>query len=109
MPTPGQAHEINGRVVRLKSYDDESVDDHEHVIRNKPSFADFIDRELQDRIRLAEEGQMKINNFISKLNEAVIIEFKSFNIDIIKLSIVRCNLRPYDIMIIIFTIILLSG
>ena len=109
MPTPGQAHEINGRVVRLKSYDDESVDVHEHIIRNIPSFADFIDRELQDRIRLAEEGQMKINDFTSKLNEPVIIQFKSFNIDIIKVRIFRRNSRPNDIMILIFTMILLSG
>ena len=109
MPTPGQAHEINGRVFRLKSYDDKSVDVHEHVIRNIPIFGDFIDRELKDRIRLAEESQMKINDFSSKLNEPVIIQFKSFNIDIIKVRIVRRHLRPNDIMIIIFTMILLSG
>ena len=82
-----QEHKINGRVVRLKSYDDKTCDVHEHILRNIPSFGDFIDRELQDRIRLAEKSQMKINDFISKLNEPVIIEFKSFNFEIIKVRI----------------------
>ena len=82
-----QEHNINGRVVRLKSYDENSCDVHEHILRIIPSFGDCIDRELQNRSLLAEESHMKINDFISILNEPVIIEFKSFNIAIIKVRI----------------------
>ena len=56
------------------------------MLRNIPSFADFIDRELQARITLAEKSGMKLSEFTSKLNDPVIIEFKSFNFDIIKVS-----------------------
>ena len=79
---------LNGRIVRLKSYEDKTCDIHEHILRNITSFADFIDRELQNRIELAETNQMKITDFISKFNEPVIIEFKSFNFAIIKVRIV---------------------
>ena len=84
-----QEHKINGRVVRLKAYDEKSCDVHEHILRNIPSFADYIDRELKNRVSSAEESQMKINDFISKLNEPVMIEFKSFNVAIIKVRFVR--------------------
>ena len=80
---------LNGRIVRLKSYEDKTCDVHEHVLRNITSFADFIDRELQNRIILAEESLMNITDFISSLNEPVIIEFKSFNIAIIKVRILH--------------------
>ena len=103
MSTSDQEHKINGRAVRLKSFNAKSVDVHEHIIRTIPSFGDYIDRELQDRIRLAEESQMKINDLISKINEPVVIEFKSFNVDIIKVRNVRQNSRPNEIFIIIFT------
>ena len=84
-----QEHKINGRVVRLKSYDEKSCDVHEHILRVILSFGDYIDRELENRINAAEKSQMKINDFISKLNEPVIIEFKSFNVAIIKVRFVR--------------------
>ena len=84
-----QEHKINRRVVRLKSYDDKSCDVHEHILWNIPSFGDYIDRELQNRIILAEESLMNITDFISSLNEPVIIEFKSFNIAIIKVRILH--------------------
>ena len=80
---------LNGKVVSLKSHDGKTCDVHEHVLRQIPSFGDYIDRELKNRIRLAEESQMKINDFISKSNEPVIIEFKSFNVAIIKVRFVR--------------------
>ena len=84
-----QEHKINGGVVRLKAYDEKSCDVHEHILRNIPSFGDFIDRELEKRVSSAEESQMTLNDFISKSNEPVIIEFKSFNVAIIKVRFVR--------------------
>ena len=84
-----QEHKINGRIVRLKSYDENSCDVHEHILRNIPSFADFIDREIQNRIIIGEERHMNITDFISILNEPVLIEFKSFNIAIIKVRILH--------------------
>ena len=62
---------------------------HEHVLRQIPCFGHFIDTELKNRIRLAKESQMTLNDFISKSNEPVIIEFKSFNVAIIKVRFVR--------------------
>ena len=79
---------LNGRIVCLKAYDDKTCNVHEHIIRNIPSFSEFIDRELQNRIALAEGSPMKITDFISKFNEPVIIQFKSFNFAIIKVRIV---------------------
>ena len=80
---------LNGKIVRLTSYENKTSDVHEHILRNIPSFADFIDRELHDRISSAEKSQMKISDFTSKLGEPVIIEFKSFNFAIIKVKTVR--------------------
>ena len=80
---------FNGKVVSLKSHDGQTCDVHEHVLRQIPSFGDYIDRELKNRIRLTEESQMTLNDFISKSNEPVIIEFKSFNVAIIKVRFVR--------------------
>ena len=77
---------LNGKVVSLKSHDGKTCDVHEHVLRQIPSFGDYIDRELKNRIRLVEESQMTLNDFISK---PVIIEFKSFNVAIIKVRFVR--------------------
>ena len=56
---------LNGKIVRLTSYENKTSDVHEHILRNIPSFADFIDRELHDRISSAEESQMKISDFTS--------------------------------------------
>ena len=80
---------LNGRIVSLTSYEGKTCDVHEHILRNITSFADFINREMQNRCRLAANSQMKINDFISKLGEPIIIDFKSYNHAIIKVRIIR--------------------